>query len=96
MRKLRLRFRRGELTQEQYEAPIHRETEQAIRWQENLGLDVLVHGEFERNDMVEYFGELLDGFAFTAHRVVHAGESQSARGEPARAFSGKLVPTPLA
>ncbi|VAW29645.1 5-methyltetrahydropteroyltriglutamate--homocysteine methyltransferase [hydrothermal vent metagenome] len=39
--------------------------EKVIRWQEQIGLDVLVHGEFERNDMVEYFGEQLDGFAFT-------------------------------
>ena len=41
------------------------ETERTIRWQEEIGLDVLVHGEFERNDMVEYFGEQLAGFAFT-------------------------------
>ncbi|MGH8662343.1 MAG: 5-methyltetrahydropteroyltriglutamate--homocysteine S-methyltransferase [Burkholderiales bacterium] len=72
VRKLRLRFRRGELTQEQYEAAIRGETEQAIRWQEDVGLDVLVHGEFERNDMVEYFGELLDGFAFTANGWVQS------------------------
>ena len=38
-----------------------------MRWQEEIGLDVLVHGEFERNDMVEYFGEQLEGFAFTDH-----------------------------
>ncbi|HVS26553.1 MAG TPA: 5-methyltetrahydropteroyltriglutamate--homocysteine S-methyltransferase [Burkholderiales bacterium] len=72
VRKLRRRFRKGELTQEQYEAAIRRETEQAIRWQEEIGLDVLVHGEFERNDMVEYFGELLDGFAFTANGWVQS------------------------
>jgi 5-methyltetrahydropteroyltriglutamate--homocysteine methyltransferase len=41
------------------------ETEETIRFQEESGIDVLVHGEFERNDMVEYFGEQLDGFAFT-------------------------------
>ena len=40
-----------------------------IRLQEEIGLDVLVHGEFERNDMVEYFGEQLDGFAFTDARL---------------------------
>ncbi|MBI2295616.1 MAG: 5-methyltetrahydropteroyltriglutamate--homocysteine S-methyltransferase [Betaproteobacteria bacterium] len=72
VRKLRLRFRKGELTQEQYEGAIRRETEQAIRWQEDVGLDVLVHGEFERNDMVEYFGELLEGFAFTANGWVQS------------------------
>ena len=42
------------------------ETARAVRWQEEIGLDVLVHGEFERNDMVEYFGEQLYGFAFTS------------------------------
>lgn len=65
VRKLRLRLKQRELTPQQYDAAICREIEQAIRWQEEAGLDVLVHGEFERNDMVEYFGELLDGFAFT-------------------------------
>ena len=40
--------------------------------QEEIGLDVLVHGEFERNDMVEYFGEQLDGFAFTRHGWVQS------------------------
>ena len=43
-----------------------------MRWQEEIGLDVLVHGEFERNDMVEYFGEQLDGFAFTQHGWVQS------------------------
>jgi 5-methyltetrahydropteroyltriglutamate--homocysteine methyltransferase len=72
LRKLRLRFKKGELTQEQYEAAIRRETEQAIRWQEEVDLDVLVHGEFERNDMVEYFGERLEGFAFTTNGWVQS------------------------
>ncbi|NEU66852.1 5-methyltetrahydropteroyltriglutamate--homocysteine S-methyltransferase [Spirosoma agri] len=58
-------YKKGERTLDQYEKFIRVETEQAIRWQEEIGLDVLVHGEFERNDMVEYFGELLDGFAFS-------------------------------
>ena len=44
----------------------------AVRWQEEIGLDVLVHGEFERNDMVKYFGEQLDGFAFTKHGWVQS------------------------
>ena len=72
VRRLRLRLKKGELTPEQYEAVIRTETEQAIRWQEVVGLDVLVHGEFERNDMVEYFGELLDGFAFTGNGWVQS------------------------
>lgn len=65
VRKQRARFRRGELSPQHYEAFLERETEQTIRWQEEVGLNVLVHGEYERNDMVEYFGERLEGFAFT-------------------------------
>jgi len=72
VRKLRLRLRKGELTPERYEAAIRMETEQAIRWQDEVGLDVLVHGEFERNDMVEYFGEQLAGFAFTGNGWVQS------------------------
>ena len=66
VRNLRLRLRNGELAHDAYEAAIKREIEAAIRWQEAVGLDVLVHGEFERNDMVEYFGERLAGFGLTA------------------------------
>ncbi len=72
VRKLRLRLKKGELAPERYEAAIRTETEQAIRWQEEVGLDVLVHGEFERNDMVEYFGEQLAGFAFTGNGWVQS------------------------
>ncbi|GAB3507870.1 5-methyltetrahydropteroyltriglutamate--homocysteine S-methyltransferase [Spirosoma knui] len=68
----RAKFKKGEKTLEEYEAFIRSETEQAIRWQEDVGLDVLVHGEFERNDMVEYFGELLDGFAFSENGWVQS------------------------
>lgn len=72
VRKLRLRLKKGELTLERYEAAIRTETEQAVRWQEEVGLDVLVHGEFERNDMVEYFGEQLTGFALTGNGWVQS------------------------
>lgn len=65
VRKARAALVRGELSAADYEAFLRRETEAAIRWQEEIGLDVLVHGEFERNDMVQYFGEQLAGFAFT-------------------------------
>lgn len=65
VRKARAAHVRGELSAADYEAFLRRETEAAIRWQEEIGLDVLVHGEFERNDMVQYFGEQLAGFAFT-------------------------------
>ena len=72
VRKLRAKFRKEELSQAQYETQIKSEIEKAIRWQENIGVDVLVHGEFERNDMVEYFGELLEGFAFTQNGWVQS------------------------
>ncbi len=72
VRTLRHRLKKGELTQEQYEVAIRAEIEQAIRWQEEVGLDVLVHGEFERNDMVEYFGERLQGFGFTGNGWVQS------------------------
>lgn len=65
IRQLRAKLRTGELSQAQYERAIEEATIEVIRWQEDLGIDVLVHGEFERNDMVEYFGELLEGFLFT-------------------------------
>jgi len=72
IRKLRARLRSGALDQAAYEAQIQTEIEKAIRWQEAIGIDVLVHGEFERNDMVEYFGELLEGFAFTQNGWVQS------------------------
>jgi 5-methyltetrahydropteroyltriglutamate--homocysteine methyltransferase len=65
VRSWRAKWKKGELAQDEYEALLKAETAAAIRWQEEIGLDVLVHGEFERNDMVEYFGEQLAGFAFT-------------------------------
>jgi len=72
IRQLRAKLKKGDLTQEQYDAEIAKATIDAIRWQEEVGLDVLVHGEFERNDMVEYFGELLDGFLFTKNGWVQS------------------------
>jgi 5-methyltetrahydropteroyltriglutamate--homocysteine methyltransferase len=72
VRKLRVRFKKGELTKQQYQTEIRAEIQRAIRWQEEVGLDVLVHGEFERNDMVEYFGERLGGFAITTNGWVQS------------------------
>ncbi len=65
IRQTRLQFRKGELTEPQYNARIREEVRRCIVEQEALGLDVLVHGEAERNDMVEYFGEQLDGYTFS-------------------------------
>ncbi|WP_405206936.1 5-methyltetrahydropteroyltriglutamate--homocysteine S-methyltransferase [Aquimarina sp. LLG6339-5] len=65
VRSWRYQYKKGNISLAQYEEYIKEEIIKVIRWQEEIGLDVLVHGEFERNDMVEYFGEKLDGFAFT-------------------------------
>lgn len=65
VRQTRAAFLRGDIGQEIYDDFLRAETERAIRWQEEIGLDVFVHGEFERNDMVQYFGERLSGFALT-------------------------------
>ena len=65
IRHARAAFKKGELSLADYETAMKKEIEFVVREQEKLDLDVLVHGEAERNDMVEYFGELLDGFAFT-------------------------------
>jgi 5-methyltetrahydropteroyltriglutamate--homocysteine methyltransferase len=65
VRKQRLKWRKGELSDADYEEYIKAEIKKWIEIQEELGLDVFVHGEFERTDMVEYFGEKLAGFQFT-------------------------------
>ncbi|UBM57464.1 5-methyltetrahydropteroyltriglutamate--homocysteine S-methyltransferase [Marinilongibacter aquaticus] len=72
IRALRRKWKKGEVSDLEYENELKRETAELIRWQEEIGLDVLVHGEFERNDMVEYFGELLSGFAFTENGWVQS------------------------
>ena len=58
-------FRKGEITRQEYVDFNKKKIAECVAWQEEIGLDVLVHGEYERNDMVEYFGEALGGFLFT-------------------------------
>lgn len=58
-------YRKGEISDSEYEFFMEKKIAECIALQEEIGLDVLVHGEFERNDMVEYFGECLDGYLFT-------------------------------
>ena len=72
VRKWRADLKKGVITQEEYDKEIAEETEKTIRLQEELDIDVLVHGEFERNDMVEYFGEQLAGYAFTKNGWVQS------------------------
>ena len=68
----RATFRRGEKTEAEYTAFIEAEIDEWNKWQEEIGLDVLVHGEFERNDMVEYFGENLSGYLFSKNGWVQS------------------------
>lgn len=79
VRGARARHNRGEIDAATYAGFLREETAQAIRWQEEAGLDMLVHGEFERNDMVQYFGEQLAGFAFTVHGWVQSYGSRCVR-----------------
>ncbi|WP_232276567.1 5-methyltetrahydropteroyltriglutamate--homocysteine S-methyltransferase [Paenibacillus sp. 481] len=72
IRRARLRYRRGEWDLNTYETFLQDEMKRWIQIQEEIGIDVLVHGEFERTDMVEYFGEKLDGFAFTQYGWVQS------------------------
>src|SRR5437773_1393027 len=72
VRAARKKLHDGKLTAAEYDAFIADQITRTLKLQEELGLDVLVHGEFERNDMVEYFGEQLEGFAFTDHGWVQS------------------------
>lgn len=65
IRGLRRQLKQQHINEQEYQQAIHQQIEYAVRQQEEIGLDVLVHGEAERNDMVEYFGEQLTGYLFT-------------------------------
>lgn len=79
IRKARAANARGELSDADYEARMREEIASVITLQEELGLDMLVHGEAERNDMVQYFAELLDGFAATRNGWVQSYGSRCTR-----------------
>ena len=79
VRHARAEHGRGHLDDAGYAQFLREETARAIRWQEEVGLDMLVHGEFERNDMVQYFGEQLSGFAFTVNGWVQSYGSRCVR-----------------
>lgn len=72
IRAARAAYKKGEMAEAQYQVAMELQIEHAIRQQEELGLDVLVHGEAERNDMVEYFGEQLAGYTFTQNGWVQS------------------------
>jgi len=75
----RQKLTKGEITTEEYDKFIEKEIEENIKIQDELGLDVYVHGEPERNDMVQYFGERLDGYVFTTHAWVQSYGSRCVR-----------------
>ncbi|MFF2496328.1 5-methyltetrahydropteroyltriglutamate--homocysteine S-methyltransferase [Agromyces sp. NPDC058064] len=79
IRRARARLGKGELDADGYAQLMREEIERVVRLQEEIGLDVLVHGEPERNDMVQYFAELLDGFAVTEHGWVQSYGSRCTR-----------------
>lgn len=72
VKRVRKAFRTGEINKEQYESNLKEKIKEIIKFQEDINLDVLVHGEYERTDMVEYFGRLLDGFIFTSNGWVQS------------------------
>jgi len=79
LRRLRSQLNQGMLAAAQYRGAIEREIVRAIRFQEEIGMDVLVHGEFERNDMVQYFAEQLQGCCFTQNGWVQSFGSRCVR-----------------
>jgi 5-methyltetrahydropteroyltriglutamate--homocysteine methyltransferase len=93
IRKARAAHAKAALSDADYDMFLRKETAAAIRWQEDIGLDVLVHGEFERNDMVQYFGEQLAGFAFTKHGWVQSYGSRCVR--PPILFGDVSRPRPM-
>ncbi|WP_040977530.1 5-methyltetrahydropteroyltriglutamate--homocysteine S-methyltransferase [Necropsobacter massiliensis] len=93
IRQARAQFKKGALSLADYEAAMKKEIEYVVRRQEELDLDVLVHGEAERNDMVEYFGELLDGFAFTKFGWVQSYGSRCVK--PPVIYGDVVRPQPM-
>ncbi|MBV9229228.1 MAG: 5-methyltetrahydropteroyltriglutamate--homocysteine S-methyltransferase, partial [Chloroflexi bacterium] len=79
VRAARAAYKRGQMEQTSYEDFLRQEIAQTIRLQEEIGIDVLVHGECERTDMVEYFGEQLEGILFTQHGWVQSYGSRCVR-----------------
>ena len=93
VRGARAAWRSGRMTAEAYDVFLKAETRRCIEKQEAIGLDVLVHGEFERNDMVEYFGEQLEGFAFTDNGWVQSYGSRCVK--PPVLFGDVARPQPM-
>nr|WP_320193102.1 5-methyltetrahydropteroyltriglutamate--homocysteine S-methyltransferase [uncultured Desulfobacter sp.] len=93
IRSLRLKFKKRDIGLNDYTAGIRDQMKNTIQFQEETGLDVLVHGEAERNDMVEYFGEQLDGFAFSQYGWVQSYGSRCVK--PPILFGDVSRPQPM-
>ncbi|CAA9891209.1 5-methyltetrahydropteroyltriglutamate-homocysteine S-methyltransferase [Candidatus Methylobacter favarea] len=93
IRASRAAFKKGDISPEQYDADMKQHIQYAIRQQEQLGLDVLVHGEAERNDMVEYFGEQLAGYVFTQNGWVQSYGSRCVK--PPVIYGDVYRPSPM-
>ncbi|MPZ52538.1 MAG: 5-methyltetrahydropteroyltriglutamate--homocysteine S-methyltransferase [Acidimicrobiia bacterium] len=93
IRRLRSDFASRKVEREEYESVMRAEIESVIRLQEEIGLDVLVHGEPERNDMVQYFAEQLDGYVATQHGWVQSYGSRGVR--PPILFGDVSRPSPM-
>lgn len=93
VRSWRAKFKKNEISAQEYERLLKEETAKCVKWQEEIDLDVLVHGEFERNDMVEYFGEQLAGFTFTQNGWVQSYGSRCVK--PPVIFGDVSRPKPM-
>lgn len=93
IRQARAKHNKGDLTAEQYDDFIGKEIDTVVKFQEKIGLDILVHGEPERNDMVQYFGEQLAGFVFTENAWVQSYGSRYVR--PPIVVSDVSRPNPM-
>jgi 5-methyltetrahydropteroyltriglutamate--homocysteine methyltransferase len=93
VRATRRSFKAGDITLDTYNTEIEKITSECVKYQEDIGLDVLVHGEFERNDMVEYFGEQLKGFTFSKNGWVQSYGSRCVK--PPVIFGDVSRPKPM-
>jgi 5-methyltetrahydropteroyltriglutamate--homocysteine methyltransferase len=93
VRAARAMHKRGEMTPAEYESFLRAQIADSVRWQEEAGLDMLVHGEFERNDMVEHFAEFLEGYAFTRNGWVQSYGSRCVK--PPVIFGDVSRPAPM-
>lgn len=93
VRKARAQWKKGELSDADYDKFLKEETAKCVAWQDEIGIDMPVHGEFERNDMVEYFGENLEGFAFTSNGWVQSYGSRYVK--PPIIFGDVSRPKPM-